>query len=112
LSPIPESFCSSRHSGERSDSKISIEKNNADSGPASRQGGQARMTIYPTICFLASPHRLANELVDIKSVFGDIEIVVARELTKLHEEVYRGKIGDALTHFSDPKGEFVILFKI
>lgn len=68
--------------------------------------------LRPTLCFFASPHRLSNELTDIKKVFGDIDIVIARELTKLHEEIYRGKVSDALIHFSSPKGEFVILFQI
>lgn len=68
--------------------------------------------IHPTVCFLASPHRLRDELTDIKNVFGDIEVVVARELTKLHEEVCRGKTSDVISRFSAPKGEFVILFSL
>jgi len=46
-------------------------------------------------------------------VFGDIEIVVARELTKIHEEVWRGVISNYLSNFMNtPRGEFVILFNI
>ncbi|OGG20076.1 16S rRNA (cytidine(1402)-2'-O)-methyltransferase [Candidatus Gottesmanbacteria bacterium RIFCSPHIGHO2_02_FULL_40_13] len=63
-----------------------------------------------TVIVYESPHRLKDTLVDIKEIFGDIEIVIARELTKIHEEIWRGKISDALNHFSLPKGEFVILF--
>ena len=46
-------------------------------------------------------------------MFGDIEIVVARELTKLFEETRREKVSAAITHFTtkNPKGEFTILFQ-
>jgi 16S rRNA (cytidine1402-2'-O)-methyltransferase len=70
------------------------------------------LKLKPTLEFFASPHRLQSELTDIKAVFGDVSIVVCRELTKLHEEVFRGKISEAVSHFHEPKGEFVILFRI
>ena len=65
-----------------------------------------------TIIIFESPHRLVQTLIDIRDVFGDIEIVVARELTKIHEEILRGEINDLLSKFEQkpPKGEFVILF--
>lgn len=66
--------------------------------------------IKSTIIFLETPQRLAKSLNTLKEVLGDIEIVVARELTKLHEEVYQGKISEALEHFQVIKGEVVILF--
>ncbi len=73
----------------------------------SPDGGGSR--INPTIIFFEAPHRLKESLEDIKEVFGDIEIVICRELTKIHEEVWRGKISDALYQFSNSKGELVIL---
>lgn len=65
-----------------------------------------------TIIIFLSPHRLVQELVDIKQVFGDIEIVICRELTKVHEEIRREKINQSITHFEKvkPKGEFTLLF--
>ena len=45
----------------------------------------------------------------MKEVFGDIPLVVAREITKIHEEAWRGTLPEALKHFQDPQGEFVIL---
>ena len=51
-------------------------------------------------------------LEDMKEVFGDIGIVVARELTKVHEEIWQGKITEAINHFVSPKGEFVVLFNL
>lgn len=69
-------------------------------------------TIHPTLIFFESPYRLKESLADLKDVFGDIEIVIARELTKLHEEIYKGKISYALSYFLAPRGEIVILFKL
>lgn len=65
-----------------------------------------------TIIIFESPHRLKSTLDDIKAIFGDIEIVIARELTKIHEEIWSGKISDSINYFKNPKGEFVLLFKV
>lgn len=62
-----------------------------------------------TMIFYCAPHKLLQSLKDMKEVFGDKEIVVVRELTKIHEEVWRGKLSEALNHFRNTKGEFVIL---
>lgn len=65
-----------------------------------------------TVLFYESPHRLIKSLQSIKHVFGDIEIVVARELTKIHEEVRRESVTGAIEHFerNKPRGEFTVLF--
>jgi 16S rRNA (cytidine1402-2'-O)-methyltransferase len=78
------------------------------SGPS---GGTSKQ-INPTIIFFESPHRLLESLEDLKEVLGDIHIVIARELTKIHEDVRREKISESISHFNEvaPKGEFVILF--
>lgn len=68
--------------------------------------------IHPTIIFFETPHRLVKSLKDILEVYGDIDIVICRELTKIHEEVWKGKISKAITDFQNPKGEFVLLFTI
>lgn len=67
-----------------------------------------------TIILFESPHRLIDTLRNIQEVFGNLEIVVARELTKIHEEVRREKITESIEHFTKapPKGEFVLLFPI
>ena len=65
-------------------------------------------SIYPLIIF-ESPHRLKNCLVDMKTVLGDRLVVICRELTKLHEEIFRGKIAQAEIHFVNPIGEFTII---
>jgi len=58
---------------------------------------------------LETPHRLRSTLKDLQNVLGDRNIIVARELTKLHEEVFRGTITEAWLHFEEPKGEFTLL---
>ena len=65
-----------------------------------------------TTIIFESPFRILKTLEDIKQVFGDIDVVICRELTKLYEEVRREKVSQSIMHFSQtkPKGEFVILF--
>ncbi len=62
-----------------------------------------------TLVLLESPHRVLQTLQDIDSVIPERELVICRELTKLHEEVFRGTAEAALSHFDNPKGEFVVL---
>jgi 16S rRNA (cytidine1402-2'-O)-methyltransferase len=64
----------------------------------------------PTVIFYESPHRITSSLSDLQNVFGDIEIVLTRELTKIHEEIFRGKISEAIAQSSKFKGEIVLLF--
>ncbi|MEK7521756.1 MAG: 16S rRNA (cytidine(1402)-2'-O)-methyltransferase [Patescibacteria group bacterium] len=67
-----------------------------------------------TIVFYESPHRLVKTLHLIKVVFGELQIVVARELTKMHEEVRRERVGEAIEHFNKdkPRGEITVLLSI
>jgi len=58
---------------------------------------------------MESPFRIKDSLNDLKEVFGDIEIVVAREMTKIYEDFSKGKISEILNNLKE-KGEFVILF--
>jgi 16S rRNA (cytidine1402-2'-O)-methyltransferase len=52
-----------------------------------------------TLVFLETPHRLLEALEDLQSSLGDRSLAVARELTKLHEEIFRGRISQARAHF-------------
>ncbi|MBI4100203.1 16S rRNA (cytidine(1402)-2'-O)-methyltransferase [Candidatus Microgenomates bacterium] len=67
--------------------------------------------IRVTVIFFEAPHRFSKTLQELMEVFGDIEIVICRELTKVHEEIRREKISEATKHFGQvaPKGEFTIL---
>lgn len=62
-----------------------------------------------TLIFLESPHRLVETLGDLQSLLGDRPIAIARELTKLHEEIWRGRISGAIERFRQPRGEFVLV---
>jgi len=64
-----------------------------------------------TIIILESPHRLLAALNDILIVLGDRKIAVCRELTKVHEEVFRGSISQAIGHFNEPRGEFTLVIE-
>jgi 16S rRNA (cytidine1402-2'-O)-methyltransferase len=64
-----------------------------------------------TIIALETPHRLKEALGDIMLVLGDRKVAICRQLTKLHEEVFRGTISQALEHFSEPKGEFTLVIE-
>ncbi|QQG40528.1 MAG: 16S rRNA (cytidine(1402)-2'-O)-methyltransferase [Candidatus Levyibacteriota bacterium] len=70
------------------------------------------LSIKTTIILFEAPHRLVKTLGEMQEIFGNIDVVVARELTKIHEEVRREKISDSIIHFekTNPRGEFVILF--
>ena len=58
-----------------------------------------------------TPHRLRAALDDVLESLGDRRVAVCRELTKLHEEVFRGTVSDALEHFEEPRGEFVLIIE-
>jgi 16S rRNA (cytidine1402-2'-O)-methyltransferase len=65
-----------------------------------------------TIVSFESPHHLAETLADLAAACGaDRPVVLARELTKLHEEVFRGTLAEAIAHVEtrDPRGEYVIV---
>ena len=64
----------------------------------------------PLVIFEA-PHRLRATLADMDAVFGDRALAVCRELTKLHEEIFRGTGAEALEHFDSPRGEVVIVIQ-
>ncbi len=66
-----------------------------------------------TLLFLESPHRIVDSLEDILSVLGDRRICVAREMTKMYEEYWRGQVSSALDYFKskDPRGEFTLVIE-
>jgi len=75
-----------------------------------RQGSlrAAAGSAVPLVLFEA-PHRLRATLADLDTVLGDRPLAVCRELTKLHEEVFRGTAAQALEHFDSPRGEVVVV---
>ncbi len=65
-----------------------------------------------TIIFYEAPHRLEKTLKELKEIFGNINIVVAKELTKIHETFYRGTIEEVLEKMGEIKGEFIVMFEV
>jgi len=64
-----------------------------------------------TIVAFEAPHRLLASLKDIEEILGDRRVAVCRELTKVHEEVFRGTVSQAIAHFSQPRGEFTLVIE-
>ncbi|HSB66444.1 MAG TPA: 16S rRNA (cytidine(1402)-2'-O)-methyltransferase [Anaerolineales bacterium] len=64
-----------------------------------------------TLIFLETPHRLLFALEDLLTSLGDRQVAIGRELTKLHEEIFRGKLSEARDHFtqSPARGEFTLV---
>jgi 16S rRNA (cytidine1402-2'-O)-methyltransferase len=62
-----------------------------------------------TIVAFEAPHRLISSLRDIREILGDRQLAACRELTKIHEEVFRGTVTQALEHFVQPRGEFTLV---
>ena len=64
-----------------------------------------------TLVFFESPYRILKSLKVIKEVLGEVQVIVAREMTKKFEEVLEVGVDEAIDHFSkkEPKGEFVIV---
>lgn len=64
-----------------------------------------------TIILYEAPHRLRQTLQDLAVLGEERQIVLARELTKLHEEFWRGSIGDAIAHYNErePQGEYTLV---
>ena len=64
-----------------------------------------------TLIFYEAPHKLKNTIEKMKQILGNRDCVLARELTKIHEEFIRGTLATVLLNEEEPKGEFVILVK-
>ena len=62
-----------------------------------------------TLIFYEAPHRLKKVLTELLEVFGNRKVVIARELTKIHEEFLRGNLDELIEKIDEPIGEFVIV---
>jgi 16S rRNA (cytidine1402-2'-O)-methyltransferase len=72
---------------------------------------EAFRTLTHTTVIYEAPHRLIKTLAALKDAWGDRHMAIARELTKIHEEVFRGTIREAIQRFTDhpPRGEFTLV---
>jgi len=64
-----------------------------------------------TLVAFEAPHRLVETLNDALEIFGDRKVAVCRELTKVYEEVFRGRLSQAIEHFTQPRGEFTLVIE-
>lgn len=67
-----------------------------------------------TVILYESPHRIARTVKELAELCGpDREMVIARELTKLHEEIWRGSLGEAVAHLESkpPRGEYTLVLE-
>ena len=66
-----------------------------------------------TLIFFETPHRITDSLEDILSALGNRRICVAREMTKLYEEYWRGDVNGAIEYFGskEPRGEFTLVIE-
>jgi len=86
-------------------------------GFLSRQRGDRRVQLAAladrpdTLVFYEAPHRLQETLLALQDALGDRKAAVCRELTKVHEEVRRGTLGELREHFAAtaPRGEFTLV---
>jgi 16S rRNA (cytidine1402-2'-O)-methyltransferase len=79
---------------------------------ARRRALERWAAVDATLVFYESTPRLAESLADMAEVLGNREAAVARELTKLHEEVRRGRLADLAAHYrlaGPPRGEAVVV---
>ena len=75
-----------------------------------RQALLRSVAVIPfTLVIFEAPHRLQRSLADVREVLGDRPLAVLREATKLHEEVFRGSVSEAVEHFDRPRGEFTLV---
>ncbi|WP_414568628.1 16S rRNA (cytidine(1402)-2'-O)-methyltransferase [Nostoc sp. CCY 9925] len=77
-----------------------------------REHLESLQTESRTLIFYESPHRLQDTLQDLAEILGsDRQIVLARELTKLYEEFWRGTIAEAMAHYKqrEPQGEYTLV---
>ncbi len=65
-----------------------------------------------TYIMFISPYKLLRTLEDLKEVFGDIEVVLAHELTKIHQSIEKKKISEWLGILKNPKGEYILLLRL
>ena len=84
--------------------------------PARSMARRARFTevrhLPATLIFYETPHRIAQALADAREILGEREAAIARELTKIHEEIVRGPLSELTVRFSseqETRGEMVLL---
>ncbi len=71
-----------------------------------------KLTEKITYIIFVAPHKLLKILQEMQEIYGDIEICLAHELTKIHQSVETKKLSKWLEDLKNPKGEYVLLFRL
>ena len=81
--------------------------------PSRREHLESLVHEKRTMIFYEAPHKLINTLNDLLAFFGDRRIAIVRELTKIHEEVVRTTLSEAVSMYKEkqPKGEYVLVIE-
>ena len=91
---------------------MSINKINQDKSEKNDSAFNVEIkNISQTIILYEAPHKLIKTLKEIKEILGDRQICLAKEITKIHETFFRGKISEIMEKVIEPKGEFVIVIE-
>ena len=64
-----------------------------------------------TIILYEAPHKVLNTLKDLQGLLQERQVVLARELTKIHEQFIRGTISEILDKYKEPRGEHIIIIE-
>ncbi len=64
-----------------------------------------------TLIFFEAPHRIRKSLIEALEILGDRQIIVGRELTKIHEQFLRGSISQVLERLGEPRGEYTVIVR-
>ena len=85
----------------------------AVSGKSRREHLESLRGERRTMVFYEAPHKLLKTLTDFLEYFGDRDIALCRELTKLHEEIVRTTVSGAIAKYTEtpPRGEFVLVLR-
>lgn len=68
--------------------------------------------IQTTFVIFAAPHKLLKTLEEIKSELNNPTVALCKELTKMHQNVQRGKVSDILENLKTPKGEYILVLNL
>lgn len=80
--------------------------------PGHRLKTLKELTLNITYIIFVAPHKLIKTIENFKEVFGDINITLAHELTKIHQSVEAKPISKWLEILKNPKGEYILLFRL
>lgn len=80
--------------------------------PGKRINALKELTPGITYIIFVAPHKLLKTIESFKEVFGDIEITLAHELTKIHQSVASKPVSEWLETLKNPKGEYILLFRL